>query len=359
MKSIFGEDVDTTSSTYLGKPTSRVDGPAKVTGGAKYAAEFNVPNLLYGYIVSSGEARGTIKSINAAEVEKIPGVVKVLTHENAPKTAYLDRTTATRFRPTAARRSDRSTRRNCNTAFSPSPWSSPTRLRPRATRRHSSKVEYDLAPHETDLRANVDKAHEPTDTRTGYVSAPKKPRGTPDEAFAESPAQSRGGIPARPCRVPHARWRTYASTVRVRRGRQADHLPEDPRACRTARNTCAVSLDCQRKEVQVINPLHGWRFRLRPAPDVRHFISAVLAATIARTHSVRVSMTRQQMFSFSHRPEAMQQIKLAATADGLLDAVSHTAIEETSQSRGIPRNGRQLVGADLHLPERGCWFISW
>ena len=72
LESIFGKDVDTTSSTYLGKPTSRVDGPAKVTGGAKYAAEFNVPNLLYGYIVSSGEARGTIKSINVAEVEKVP-----------------------------------------------------------------------------------------------------------------------------------------------------------------------------------------------------------------------------------------------------------------------------------------------
>ena len=45
-------------------------------------------------------------------------------------------------------------------------------------------VEIDLAPHETDLRANLDKAHEPKDTRTGYVSAPKKPRGTPDEAYA-------------------------------------------------------------------------------------------------------------------------------------------------------------------------------
>ena len=83
--------MNTSPSEYLGKPTSRVDGPAKVTGEAKYAAEFAVPNLAYGYIVSSGAARGTITRTNAAEVEKIPGVLKVFTHENAPKTAALDR----------------------------------------------------------------------------------------------------------------------------------------------------------------------------------------------------------------------------------------------------------------------------
>ena len=37
-----------------------------------------------------------------------------------------------------------------------------------------NKAEYDLKPHATDLRVNLDKAHAPTDTRTGYVSAPKK-----------------------------------------------------------------------------------------------------------------------------------------------------------------------------------------
>ena len=57
----------------------------------------------------------------------------------------------------------------------------------------------------------------------------------------------------------------------------------------------------------------------------------MLAAT-ALKRSVRVSMTRQQMFSFSHRPEAIQRFKLAAKSDGLLEAVTHTAIEETSQN---------------------------
>jgi xanthine dehydrogenase YagR molybdenum-binding subunit len=48
-KKINGEKIMTTD--YIGKPQSRIDGKLKVTGAAKYAAEFNVPDLLYGYIV--------------------------------------------------------------------------------------------------------------------------------------------------------------------------------------------------------------------------------------------------------------------------------------------------------------------
>ena len=79
------------TTEYLGKPTSRVDGPAKVTGAAKYAAEFNVPNLSYGVIVSSAHARGKITKIDSAAAEAVPGVIKVLSHENVPRTAYMDR----------------------------------------------------------------------------------------------------------------------------------------------------------------------------------------------------------------------------------------------------------------------------
>src|SRR5919107_4855272 len=70
---------------YIGKEMSRVDGVAKVTGRAKYAAEFRAPNLAYGFIVTGTVAKGTIKSIDASEAERAPGVVRVFTHLNAPK----------------------------------------------------------------------------------------------------------------------------------------------------------------------------------------------------------------------------------------------------------------------------------
>ena len=41
------------STTSVGKPMDRVDGRLKVTGRAKYAAEFALPNLAYGFVVTS------------------------------------------------------------------------------------------------------------------------------------------------------------------------------------------------------------------------------------------------------------------------------------------------------------------
>src|SRR5688572_28157854 len=70
---------------YIGKEMSRVDGVAKVTGKAKYAAEFRVPNLAYGFIVLGTVAKGTIKRIDTREAERVPGVIRVFTHLNTPK----------------------------------------------------------------------------------------------------------------------------------------------------------------------------------------------------------------------------------------------------------------------------------
>ena len=44
--------------THIGKPLSRVDGRAKVTGEAKYAAEYNAPDLAYGWVVSQRHRPG-------------------------------------------------------------------------------------------------------------------------------------------------------------------------------------------------------------------------------------------------------------------------------------------------------------
>src|SRR5437763_8982404 len=76
-----------TAFTHFGKPTSRIDGRAKVTGAAKYAAEFNVPRLAHGFVVSSAIAKGRIKRIHAADALAVDGVLDVLTHEHRPKLA--------------------------------------------------------------------------------------------------------------------------------------------------------------------------------------------------------------------------------------------------------------------------------
>src|SRR5438067_8024122 len=77
----------TTAFTHFGKPTSRIDGRAKVTGAAKYAAEFNVPGLAHGVVVSSAIAKGRIKRIHTTDALAVDGVLDVLTHEHRPKLA--------------------------------------------------------------------------------------------------------------------------------------------------------------------------------------------------------------------------------------------------------------------------------
>ncbi|MGA8026986.1 MAG: xanthine dehydrogenase family protein molybdopterin-binding subunit [Bryobacteraceae bacterium] len=68
----------------IGKPIDRLDGREKVTGAAKFAAEYPLENLVYASLAYSTVAKGTIKSIDTGEAEKAPGVLSVITHKNAP-----------------------------------------------------------------------------------------------------------------------------------------------------------------------------------------------------------------------------------------------------------------------------------
>ena len=77
-------------AAYIGTPTSRIDGVAKVTGAAKYAAEFNVPGLLYGSIVTSTVTKGRVARIDTAAAKRVKGIVDVLTHANRPSMAGND-----------------------------------------------------------------------------------------------------------------------------------------------------------------------------------------------------------------------------------------------------------------------------
>jgi xanthine dehydrogenase YagR molybdenum-binding subunit len=73
------------SKRAVGQPLSRVDGPLKVAGKARFAAEVGFENLSYAALVYSSIARGTIASIDTAEAEAAPGVLLVMTYKNAPR----------------------------------------------------------------------------------------------------------------------------------------------------------------------------------------------------------------------------------------------------------------------------------
>ena len=71
----------------VGKPIDRIDGPLKTTGTAPYAYERHdvVPNQAYGYVVGSAIAKGRIASIDLAAAKAAPGVLAIVTAENAGK----------------------------------------------------------------------------------------------------------------------------------------------------------------------------------------------------------------------------------------------------------------------------------
>jgi CO/xanthine dehydrogenase Mo-binding subunit len=71
----------------MGAALNRVDGPLKVTGTAKYPAEFHLPNLAYTFLIMSPIAKGTITAIDSNAAGKSPGVLAAITHLNAPKPA--------------------------------------------------------------------------------------------------------------------------------------------------------------------------------------------------------------------------------------------------------------------------------
>src|SRR5258708_21820466 len=74
----------------IGAPLDRVDGVQKVTGAAKYAYEYPVDHVTYVFPVQRRIAKGRVVSIDASAARALPGVIAVLSHENAPQLAPLN-----------------------------------------------------------------------------------------------------------------------------------------------------------------------------------------------------------------------------------------------------------------------------
>src|SRR5262245_43281047 len=173
------------TTNYIGHPISRVDGHAKVTGRAKYAGEYNVPNLAYGFVISSTIAKGRITKIVTNEALHLDGVLQVLTHENALPTSPLDESyqddcapPGSPFRPL---HDDR-------IIFSGQPVALVVAETFELARYAASmaQVEYQAEPHETDLTAKRGQAREPKPRE--FIEKPKS-RGDVAKALAKSTAQ--------------------------------------------------------------------------------------------------------------------------------------------------------------------------
>jgi xanthine dehydrogenase YagR molybdenum-binding subunit len=317
-----------TGAVSLGMPVSRVDGRAKVTGQARYAAEHPAQagdrELAYGVIVNSTIAKGRIARMQLEEALAVPGVLDILTHENHPRTRslgifYKDMTSpgGSPFKPL----------HDAVVRYSGQPVALVVAASFEAARYAASlvRVDYDVEPHETNLMAHLDRAHKPSRLKAGY-SPPPDEKGDAQAAFARAPvsieAEYYSGVEH------HNPMELFASTVL----RDADGhyvIYDKTQSSQNSRWYVSHVFGLPKHKVTVRNPYVGGAFGSGLRPQYQLILA--MMASIQLERSVRVVMTRQQMFTFGHRPETLQRVKLAAERDGTLRAIVHTALAETSR----------------------------
>jgi xanthine dehydrogenase YagR molybdenum-binding subunit len=316
-----------TLTSSFGKPTSRVDGRAKVTGVAKYAAEYNVPGLAHGVVVSSTIPRGRIKRIHVADALALEGVLDVFSHEHRPSLAsshksYTDEVApdGAPFRPLY----------DAEVVFNGQPVALVVADEFEIARFAASlvRVEYEQQAHITDFDAR----------RTRGEISKRDPahavrRGEPAAAF------DRAGIRIKTeYRMPvehHNPMEPFAATA-IWEGDGRITVFDKTQGPQNCRNYVAGVFEMPREKVRVLSPYVGGGFGsgLRPQYELH---LAVLAA-LALKRAVRVTLTRQQMFTLGYRAANVHTLALGANSDGSLVSFRHDAVAMTSQFEDFQRD---------------------
>ena len=312
-----------TEFRHVGRPTSRVDGPLKVTGRAKYAAEYAAADLLHGYIVSSTIAAGRIVAMDLDDARLVPGVVEIFTHENRGKAAWLDRSwrdeVAPPGHPFRPLHSDR-------ILFDGQPVALIVAESFEAARDAASLVEvhYDVEPHCTELERKRAEAYVPPKKRSG-ISPPPDPRGDPEQAFADAPVKISSDY--RVNAEHHNPMEMFGTTCVYEAAGQLT-IYDKTQGSQNSHGYVTSVFGLKAKNVKLINHYVGGAFGAALRPQQQLFFAVMASLELKR--SVRVSLTRTQMFHIGYRPDNYQSVSLAADKQGRLQAIIHDAVAATS-----------------------------
>jgi xanthine dehydrogenase YagR molybdenum-binding subunit len=310
-----------TSATYekiIGAPVDRVDGPLKVTGAAPYPSDFTFPGLAHAVLVQSTVAAGKISTIDAAAAQATPGVLAVITHQNAP--ALTEAPVAPLGPPPPfPLRDNRILHHGQHVAV----VVAQTREQALEAAR-LVQIDYEGASpilSIDDPRAPVLRNRSDQDVDRGDVTAAlASAEVVYDETFTTAAVTSNPmGLFATV-----ARWEGNRLTVH--------DASQDPM---WVRKTLATVFDLPETDVRILVPYLGGGFGagLRTWP---HVILTALAARVTG-RPVKLVLTRPQMFtSVGHRPQTRQRVRLGATRDGRLVAVDH---ESTSTIGALDDGG--------------------
>ena len=298
----------------------------KVTGAAKYAGEYNVPDLLYGYVVNSTITKGKIVSVDVSAAKALAGVVAVFTHENRPKLAWfdiqyadMDAPPGTVFKPL----------HDASVKYNGQPIALVVAESFELARYASTLVhfKYEEESFATCLEDNIDKAHEPKKgLATMMKPPPPKPTGNFDKAYDAAPVKVASEFWHG--NEHHNPMEMFATTT-VYEGEGKLTIYDKTQGTNNCQVYIANIFGLHFKDVRVITKFMGGGFGAGLRPQYQLFLSVLAALQLKR--NVRVTLDRKQMFSFGYRPQTLQRTKFAADTDGKLTALNHEAFGETSQ----------------------------
>ena len=295
-----------------GAPLNRIDGVQKVTGAAKYAYEYPVDNVTYVFPVQSTIAKGRVVSIDASAARALPGVIAVLSHENAPQLAPVNDAKLAVFQSEAIAYRGQ---------FVAAVVAETLEIARQAA--ELVVVRYEEQPHDVELRADRTDLYKPQIVNPFYQSDTVS--GDVETALAQAPV-SLDYVYTTPAEHPNplephttvAVWNE--DSVTLYDANQGPH---------PIRDTVATAFKLPPERVRVISKYVGGAFGSK-VDTHPHVLLAVMAAQVAR-RPVKLALTRQQMYALAgYRSPTIQRVQLGAERDGQLTAIAHDIVEQTA-----------------------------
>lgn len=310
----------------IGQPVSRLEGHLKVTGGAKYAGEYNIPGLLYGYVINSTITKGKIMKFNTGPAKALPGVIEIFTHENRPSLAWfnqqyadMDAPPGAPFRPL----------HDDKIKYNGQPIALVVAETFELARYAATivEVEYEEEVFNTKLEDHLADAHAPAvGLATMLKPLPPKPRGDFESAYAGSFAQ----VSAEYLHgTEHHNPLELFATTTIYEGEGKLTIYDKTQGTVNSQLYVGNIFGLHFKDIRVISPYVGGAFGSGLRPQYQLFMSVMAALELKR--NVRVTLDRSQMFTFGHRPPTIQHTRFGADESGMVTAMNHSAVAETSQ----------------------------
>ena len=299
----------------VGRQLGHLDGPLKVTGAARFAAEVPLEQLCHAALVHSPVARGRIATLDTRAAEAAPGVVLVLTHRTMPRLEPVPLISITNMTAVG------------NSAL--------PILQDPEIRYNGQVVALVLAetPQQADFAASlIDITYDEAPARTRFDAAKPQAR-TPASILVERNEEAVGDAEAAlrqaafqvdaiypPPGHNHAAIEPHAVTAAWTGDRLVLH--DATQAIAPTAAALAKLFDIRREDVRVLSPFVGGGFGAKGFWD--HHVLAVAAARLVR-RPVRLVLSREAVFRMvGGRSPTEQRVALAAEAGGRFTALIHT-----------------------------------